>query len=586
MTGHIPESFIEDLLSAVDIVQVVAAHLELRKEGANYTACCPFHQEKTPSFKVNQTKQCYHCFGCGAHGDAIQFLMEQQGLHFLEAIDSLATKAGMTVPKEARLLESEQRYTPIYARLFEASELFQHQLAHHPEKDRAIQYLKSRGVTAKTVQEFGLGFAASAWDTLVTALGKNKEAMQQLLAAGLIVAKETSRYYDRFRDRIMFPIRDRRGRIVGFGGRVIDKGEPKYLNSPETAVFHKSQQLYGLYEARAKNRVLESLVVVEGYLDVVLLAQFGISNVVATLGTALTEKHIEQLFQVTQTLYFCFDGDEAGREAARKALYLCLPQVKEGHVIRFVILPSGEDPDSFVRKQGKIAFLNQLQGAKALSDFLFDVASRGLDLQTIEGKVALVRLAKPLILKLPRGVFQHMMLERLAHLAGVSVGELIKTNGQKSANKTPLSSLASKKNLPLSPAFKALSLLLKNRDLLQQLGEVSYLKEVDTPGNFELCAIIEILRKDPYLSLVSIETALPKEYTKQFSLADLILVADAVPEGGAEAEWKGALARLQERAQEQAMERLLQKAKQGLTLEEKKELKILLDQRDKRLIDS
>lgn len=581
MTGHIPESFIEDLLSAVDIVQVIGARVELRKMGANYSACCPFHQEKTPSFTVSQTKQFYHCFGCGVHGDAIQFLMEHSGLHFLEAVDLLAARAGMTVPKDAQFLESESRYSAIYAKLFEASELFQNQLEHHPDKDRAIQYLKARGLTAKTVREFNLGFALPAWDVLVKALGKNQEAIQQLLAAGLIVAKENGRYYDRFRDRILFPIRDRRGRITGFGGRIIDKGEPKYLNSPETVVFHKSHQLYGLYEARSKNRVLESLVIVEGYLDVVLLAQFGITNVVATLGTALTEHHLEQLFRLSQTLYFCFDGDPAGREAARKALHLCLPEMKEGRVVRFVMMPTGEDPDSFVRKNGKIAFLNQLQGAKALSDFLFDCVSKDADLQTIEGRAALIRLARPLIMKLPRGVFQQMMLERLAHFTGYSVGALVKPTGSKFAYKSQGVNPSSKKSLPLSTAFKALSFLLKNRELLNQIGDGSYLKGVDTPGNLELCAIIEILRKDPNLPLEDIEKRLAEEYTSNLSLADLILTADSVPEGGVEAEFSGALGRLKERAQEQVMERLLQKAKQGLTVEEKRELRILLDQRDK-----
>lgn len=589
MAGHIPESFIEELLSRVDIIEIINETTPLRRAGANYVSRCPFHNEKTPSFTVSQSKQFYHCFGCGAHGNALRFLMEHSGYHFVEAIEFLAGRLGLKIPKEAEDLKNETRFEKIYTMLAKASDYFQQQLLKHPTKMRAIDYLKSRGITGKMARSFHIGLAPEGWGGILQALGQTPEDIADLVAAGLLVANEKGHYYDRFRDRIIFPIRDRRGRVVGFGGRVIDKGEPKYLNSPETAVFNKSQQVYGLYEARAANRTLESLIVVEGYLDLVSLAQFGVSNVIATLGTAFTEKHLELLFKQVNELYFCFDGDEAGLAAQKRTLNLCVPHIKDGRTVKFVILPKGEDPDSFVRKNGKIAFLAKLQEAKSLSDFLFESLSSHLDLNSIEGRSELVRTAKSLIQKFPVGIFQDLMLERLEQVAGMSPGTLVKRSGTNTFNTRKNSLYAekqrgSKKILPPSTAFRAIALLLKHRELIKIIEKLGDLTGVDTPGTELLYAIIEILRKDPGLAIETIEQHISKReiFSENFRLTDIMSYADSVPIEGIEAELLGAIKRLEERAQEQQTERLLQRAKEGtLTMLEKTELKQLLQQKEK-----
>ncbi len=619
MAGHIPESFIEELLSRVDIVEIIRESIStstpLRRAGANYVSRCPFHTEKTPSFTVSQSKQFYHCFGCGAHGNALRFLMEYSGYHFVDAIESLAMRAGLKVPKEAEELKNETRFDKIYEMLTKASQYFQQQLFKHPTKLRAIDYLKGRGITGKTARSFHIGYAPEGWDGILQALGHpealehpsqnhpaglpaspSADNLSHLLESGLLVASNKGhkdRYYDRFRDRIMFPIRDRRGRVVGFGGRVIEKGEPKYLNSPETVVFNKSQQVYGLYEARAANRTLTSLIVVEGYLDVVTLAQFGINNVVATLGTALTDKHLDLLFKQVNELYFCFDGDEAGRVAQKRALTLCVPLIKEGRTVKFIILPNGEDPDSFVRKNGKAGFVSKLQEAKSLSDFLFESLSAHLDLNSIEGRSELARTARALIQKFPAGVFQDLMLERLEQLTGMAPGTLVKRAGfyAKRSNAYPIKNMLPKKILPPTTAFKAIGLLLKHRELIKSIDKLGDLTGVDTPGTQLLCAMIEILRKDPILAIEVIEQQVAGLQLKadkdigvlgspgSFRLTDIMSYADSVPIEGLEAELLGALERLRERAKEQQLELLLQRAKEGtLTMLEKTELKQLLQQ--------
>jgi len=591
MTGHIPESFIEVLLSSGDIVEIIGSYIELRRAGTNFVSHCPFHAEKTPSFTVNRVKQFYHCFGCGASGDALRFLMEYSGLHFVEAVEALAERLGLVIPRESQTSKTDPHISQIYASLADAAQYFQAQLSARSIGEPAVEYLKSRGITRKTVKEFNLGFAPPVWDGLLKTVGKNPEAIQNLQWAGLIIRKENGRYYDRFRDRILFPIRDRRGRVVGFGGRVIGKGEPKYLNSPETSVFSKGQQLYGLYEARLHNRSLSHLIVVEGYIDVITLAQFGITEAVATLGTALTEKHLELLFGQVNEILFCFDGDHAGKETLLKALHLCLPFMSEGRRAKFVTLPVGDDPDSFIRKNGKTAFLAQLQNSKSLSDFLFEQMTGSLDLTSIEGRAELTRLAKPLILKLPKGVFQQMMFERLEQLAGLSPGVLQGSKWGRSASRNQKSDqlkneLRVKKSFPISPAIKALALLLENRTLLGYISDQTELNGVDTQGTALLCAIIEVLRGEATLPLAEIEKRIAVDILSGFSLSDLTPIARSVPTEGIEAEFLGAMVRLRKRKQEQVLEGLLKQATVGqLTLQEKLELRKLLDQKEKNGID-
>jgi DNA primase len=583
MSGHIPQSFIEDLLTRVDIAEVIGGRISLRRAGANFIARCPFHTEKSPSFTVSPTKQFYHCFGCGATGDAIKFLTEYEGLHFVEAVETLASRVGLTVPAEkSEEQTTSTRYAALYTILSEASQFYREQLRKHPAAKRAHDYLKSRGITGEIAKQFGLGFAPSAWDTLVKQLGSKPERVKDLISAGLVIQKEEGRYYDRFRERILFPIRDRRGRVVGFGGRIISKeGEPKYLNSPETPVFNKGSELYGLYEARTQNRSLSNLLVVEGYLDVVSLAQFGVKNSVAALGTSLTDKHIKVLFNQVSEVVFCFDGDNAGKAAAKRCLPLILPHMKEGRRVKFMILPEGEDPDSYIQKEGPVAFLDRVQRASTLSDFLFESFSAGLDLTHLDNRAQLVTLTKPLIGLLPNGVFQQMMYDRLAELTHVDSAVVqgkrpaAKWTGPKVRGNTP-------QVLPPNPAIRAAAMLLKNRELLALIQGVDEFSTADTPGTRLLCAIIKILQGDQDISAEEMVEKLTPDCIGQFTLKELQGISDAIPEAGIQQEFLGALHRLRERAKDQAMESLLIKAKTGvLTLEEKTHLRNLLDQKEK-----
>jgi len=375
MAGRIPQHFIDDLLTRIDIVEVIDHRVPLKKAGHEYKACCPFHGEKTPSFTVSQVKQFYHCFGCGEHGNAISFLMDYEHMDFVEAIEALAHGAGIEVPREAGTDQAPQSSNQAaYDLLEQTAQYYQQQLRDHAEAQRAVDYLKERGLTGEVAARFGIGFAPPGWDNLTRALGNDKKIQQELLNTGLVIERnDSSGIYDRFRDRIQFPIHDRRGRTIGFGGRVINKDDtPKYLNSPETPVFHKGRELYGLYEARKAMRKLVRILVVEGYMDVVALAQFDINYAVATLGTATTHDHLETLFRTVPEIIFCFDGDRAGRQAAWRALENTLPVLRDGRAARFLFLPDGEDPDSQVRKTGKTGFEAAMDQATHLSDFFFD----------------------------------------------------------------------------------------------------------------------------------------------------------------------------------------------------------------------
>ncbi len=587
MTGQIPQAFIEDLLARTDIVEIIGGRVPLKRAGANYVACCPFHTEKTPSFSVNSSKQFYHCFGCNASGDVIQFLTEYEGLHFVEVIEELASRAGLTVPSEVKEKNHTANYKAIYDILAKAALFYQAELKKHAAATKAHHYLKARGFTGKIAKAFGLGFAPPGWDALVNHMGTDPAQLELLLSAGLVVKKEGGGFYDRFRDRILFPIRDRRGRVVGFGGRVIGKeGEPKYLNSPETAVFNKRNEVYGLFEARMGHRDLTQLLVVEGYLDVVSLAQYGIKNVVATLGTAFTDKHVEALFRQVNELIFCFDSDKAGKEAAKRALPLILPHMKEGRRVRFILLPEGEDPDSYVRKVGLDGFLQVIERATPLSEFLFESLSSHLDLHHLDSRAQLITLAKPLLKLLPAGVYQQMLYDRLAELAGIEStmiqgkpGNQKKNDGSKKSWKKPTA-------LPPTTAIRAVAMLLRDRALISHTSDLNEFRQADTPGMDLLCATIEILRIDSTIAIERLREKLPPEVSSQFSSDEVIAIADHIPEMGIEQEFLGAIQRLRDRAEEQAMESLLIKAKTDmLSQDEKAYLKKLLDQREKNRVD-
>jgi len=430
----IPQSFIQDLLNRVDIVDVVERYVPLKRAGANYVACCPFHTEKSPSFTVSQTKQFYHCFGCGAHGTAIGFMIEYSGMGFIDAVKDLAQIAGMQVPetKFEKPRNKTEEGDDLHEVMLKAAQYYRQQLKSTP---RAIEYLKKRGLSGEIAKEFGIGYAPAAWQNLQAAFTDYNA--KSLVAAGLVIQGDEGKRYDRFRDRIVFPIVDTRGHIIGFGGRVLDQGEPKYLNSPETALFEKGRELYGLYQGRRAIRDAGCVIVVEGYMDVVALAQHGVGYAVATLGTATTPTHVQKLLRQSEQVVFCFDGDNAGRRAAWRALENSLEQLVDGKQLSFLFLPQGEDPDTYVRQFGKDAFEKQLREAKPLSQFLLDELKSQVDIQTPEGRAKLLQEAAPRIKQIAAPLLSLMLRKQLAQVAGISQQELDGQFQIKAVTQTP-----------------------------------------------------------------------------------------------------------------------------------------------------
>ncbi|GKV90090.1 DNA primase [Pectobacterium carotovorum] len=421
MAGRIPRVFINDLLARTDIVDLIDARVKLKKQGKNYHACCPFHHEKTPSFTVNGDKQFYHCFGCGAHGNAIDFLMNYDRLEFVETIEELATQYGLEVPYETGTgptqLERHQRQS-LYELMGQLSGFYQQALSQSVGSP-ALQYLQQRGLSAEVINHFAIGFAPPGWDNVLKRFGRNNDDRSTLNDAGMLVTNDQGRTYDRFRERVMFPIRDKRGRVIAFGGRVLGDGTPKYLNSPETEIFHKGRQLYGLYEAQQNHAELKRLLVVEGYMDVVALAQFGIDYAVASLGTSTTADHIQLLFRATDLVVCCYDGDRAGREAAWRALETALPYLNDGRQLRFMFLPDGEDPDTLVRKEGKVAFEQRMEQALPLSQFLFETLQQQVDMSSPDGRTKLSTLALPLIGQVPGETLRLYLRQQLGNKLGI-----------------------------------------------------------------------------------------------------------------------------------------------------------------------
>ena len=503
MAGRIPQHFIDDLMQRVDIVEVIDSRVPLKKAGREYQACCPFHNEKTPSFTVSPTKQFYYCFGCGAHGTALGFLMDYEHLEFVDAIEDLARSAGLEVPREegsGGSYEREDSTGPLYDLLAQAAHFFRQQLRQHSEAARAVDYLKGRGLSGEIAQAFGLGYAPPGWDNLLKALGPNAEQQTLMERAGLLIKKDGGGLYDRFRDRVMFPIHDRRGRVIGFGGRVLGDDTPKYLNSPETPVFHKGRELYGLFEARKRERKLERLLVVEGYMDVVALAQYGINNVVATLGTATTREHLEQLYRAVPEVVFCFDGDRAGKAAAWRALENALPVLEDGRQARFLMLPGGEDPDSLVRKEGTEAFKQRTGDSIPLSEFLYAELCGQVDMSSMDGRTRLVNLAKPMVKQLPAGVFQRMMVDRLEELAKLPRNALAELHGQpirEVAHKAPVRPARS--NNAMSPLRRLIALLLHEPRLANLVDNPAQLAEVHLQGAPLLVELIDFLKDHPHI---------------------------------------------------------------------------------------
>lgn len=413
--GRIPQSFIDEVLLRTDIVDLVDARVKLKRAGKNYTACCPFHTEKSPSFTVNREKQFYYCFGCGASGNALSFLMEHDRMDFIDGLKQLAGQAGLTLPETRETGRPRESHQPLFDALEAAAAWFEQQLRSAPARERAVSYLKRRGVTGQVAKAFRLGYAPPGWDNLLNQLATTPDLQQQLLGAGLLIRHEQRQsVYDGMRDRVIFPIRDFRGRVIAFGGRVLNDDKPKYLNSPESPVFHKGQELYGLYEARQSGK-LARLLVVEGYMDVVALAQHGIAEAVATLGTATSTTHVERLFRVVSEVVFCFDGDAAGRRAAWRALENTLPALKDGVSAKFLFLPDGEDPDSLVRREGPELFRARIAAdAVPLTEQLFRHLTADVDMTTLEGRSRVASDALPLLKTVPESLFRTLLVQALS----------------------------------------------------------------------------------------------------------------------------------------------------------------------------
>ncbi len=573
MAGRIPQDFIDDLVARADIVEVINSRVPLKKAGREYKACCPFHGEKTPSFTVSPDKGFYHCFGCGAHGTAIGFLMEFDRLEFVEAIEELAQMLGLEVPRAQQgQAKASSPVAPVFAILAAAAKLYQAALQDAPA---ALDYLRQRGLAGKTARDFGLGYAPPGWDFLRQRLGDTPAGEQQLKAAGLILPRDGGGYYDRFRERIMFPIRDSRGRVIGFGGRVLGAGEPKYLNSPETVVFHKGRELYGLYEARQANRRLAHILVVEGYMDVVSLAEHGVCNAVATLGTATTPEHLRRLFRVTTDIVFCFDGDRAGRDAAWRALENCLPEMREGRQVRFLFLPEGEDPDSLVRREGAAGLAQRLAGALPLSDYLLDKLRDGIDLTSIDGRARLAELARPLLAKLPDGVYRELLTQRVAEEVRLAAGKLRRLVGAPPAGRPRPRPMPRRDNGRPNLVRRAIQLLL-HYPSIGAGGVPAALRPVTRKGAPLLREMLEITAAAPTLNSAALLERFrgrPEAPHLQRLLADDSLVRD---EDRAAVEFTDCLERIASSHREARLEALVAKAaEQALSQQEREELREL-----------
>lgn len=572
MAGLIPPQFIDDLLDRTDIVELVGSRVQLKKSGKEFQACCPFHDEKTPSFYVSPEKQFYHCFGCGAHGTAIGFLMDHDRMGFVEAVEELAQRAAVEVPREGAAAPRGPDNRPLYRLLEEIALFYQDQLR-QPASQAAVDYLKARGLSGEIAAEFGIGFAPPGWDKVLKRFGADDAGRNQLISAGMLSEGDKGPY-DRFRNRVMFPIRDRRGRVVGFGGRVLDDGKPKYLNSPETALFHKGRELYGLHEAIQANRKLSRLLVVEGYMDVVALAQFGVRNAVATLGTATTPDHLERIFRAVAEVVFCFDGDRAGRGAAWKALETALPMMREGRSARFLFLPEGEDPDTLVRQEGADAFRQRLDQAPSLSTFLFQQLEDRVEMETADGRARLAEQAKPLLGKLPPGVFRDLLQQELNQRVGVAVA-LPQAAAAHRPSPKPLprrarGPAAAAANTPLR---QALILLLQRPDLAGLPELPQEWRNSGRQGIELLDQLLDLCAEQPELRTAQLVERW-RDHPAYRHLSRLAASTLSIPDTGLEPEFRDSLRRLTEEARLESLtrdfEQLEAKAReQGLSDREK-----------------
>ncbi len=571
MAGRIPEQFIDELLARVDIVEVIEQRVPLRKAGRDWSARCPFHDERSPSFTVSPAKQFYHCFGCGAHGSAITFLMNYDRLEFVDAVEELAARTGLKVPFEGGAKRAPQEdSTDLYALLDAAAKFYQRQLG---TSDKARAYFESRGLDAQTIERFGLGFAPDQWDALKNALGTNPQRIALLEKSGMLTSGERGTKYDRFRDRVMFPIQDRRGRVIAFGGRVLGDETPKYLNSPETPLFHKGQQLFALWQVRQAHSKIPRLIVVEGYMDVIALFQHGVTQAVATLGTATTRDHAELLFRNCADVYFCFDGDRAGRQAAWRAVESVLPRMRDGRQAFFLFLPDGEDPDSLVRQEGQAGFEERLKAATSLGEFFFAELGKDVNLATLDGKARLAERARPLLTQIPDGAFRDLMLGELDKLANVRLRlEAAVADG--------------KPRRPVKPQERtlvrtAVALLLQNPGFAAAIEPPYLFSTLRQPGIPLLGELIALCRERREISTAGmLEHFADRDEAR--ALQKLAVMEFSFGEDESRKEFLDALAQLDRQTLQQRIDDLLAKSSQqpGLDAGEKDELRRLLSGRN------
>ena len=567
MAGRIPDQFIDELLARIDIVDVIEQRVPLRKAGRDWSARCPFHDERSPSFTVSPAKQFYHCFGCGAHGSAIKFLMDYDRLEFVDAVEDLAARVGLKVPYEGGRRAVVEDSTDMYTLLDAAAKFYQRELS---KSEKARAYFEARGLDHATIERFGLGFAPDQWDALKTALGTSTQRLALLEKAGLLKSGERGNKYEYFRNRVMFPIADRRGRTIAFGGRILEKTEdsgPKYLNSPETSLFHKGQQLFALWQVRQVHSKIPRLIVVEGYMDVIALFQHGVTQAVATLGTATTRDHAELLFRNCADVYFCFDGDRAGRSAAWRAVESVLPRMRDGRQAFFLFLPDGDDPDSLVRMEGQSGFEERLKSATPLSEFFFDNLSHDVNLASLDGKARLAERARPLLTQIPDGAFRDLMLGELDRIASVKIR--IDTP----AAETP--------RRPARPQERtlvraAVALLLQNPGFAAAIEPPHLFSTLRQPGIPLLVELIALARMRPEISTA----AILEHYGEREELKALQKLAVMEFPGG-EAEWKAefldALGQLDKQTVQQRIDDLRAKQREATIGDaEKQELRELL----------
>lgn len=568
MPGLIPQPFINELLSRTDLVELIDGFVPLKKRGNSYLACCPFHNEKTPSFNVIAKKQFYHCFGCGANGNAISFVMHYLNQNFIEAIETLAARNGLQVPRDAAQKEKSQQSLSLYKLMEQICHYYQTQLKNN---EQAVHYLRQRGLTGEIAKHYQLGYAPAGWHTLEQQFRGHKEA---LITTGMLVCTDEGQIYDRYRERIMFPIHDRLGRIIGFGGRALNNThKPKYLNSPETVIFQKSRELYGLHQILQAKQKQDTVLIVEGYMDVIALAQHGIVNAVAALGTATSTYHIQLLSKHVRCLIFCFDGDNAGYQAAWRALENTLPQLDAGIDARFIFLPQGHDPDSLVREEGAQQFMARFEQAIPLNQFLFDTLLKDIDLRQSGGKTQLVQAVKPYLRTIPNGPYRQLLIDELARLTLLENHRIMQMVEQQ-VDKNPATTTISR-----SPIRLAIALLLQHPEIYQQVNTSLSTAELDGEGQELLQKLLVQVADTPAINTAAlIESWRDSEF---FDILGKLASWDhQVPEEALVKEFSDILEFLQKQNVENKISQYIAKSRrEGLTIDEKQVLQTLLKQR-------